>query len=237
MKKDLSKVKAVLFDLDNTLMDFTKMKEEAVDAAVDAMIDAGLPLGKQDALKKIKELYKKRGIEYQRVFDDFLKKVMKQIDYKILAAGIIGYRAIKDGYVKPFPNVVTVLLELRSRGFKLGIVSDAPAIQAWTRLVGMKLHYYFDFVITLKESRVGKPGRVPFEVAMGRLKLKPNEFLMVGDNPTRDIAGANKIGMVSVLAKYCSIFKINPKKPEETPDYEINDIKELLNLLPGKMAN
>jgi len=45
-------IKAVLFDLDNTLVDFMKMKEMAVEGAVDAMIDAGLNLTKEEAIEK-----------------------------------------------------------------------------------------------------------------------------------------------------------------------------------------
>ena len=42
-------IRAVIFDLDNTLVDFVRMKENAIDAAVDAMIDAGLEMSKEEA--------------------------------------------------------------------------------------------------------------------------------------------------------------------------------------------
>ena len=44
-------IKAVLFDVDNTLIDFMKMKRACCEAAIDAMIDAGLNMSKKDALK------------------------------------------------------------------------------------------------------------------------------------------------------------------------------------------
>ena len=44
---------AVIFDIDNTLMDFMRMKRAAVDAAVDAMIDAGLAIPKAEMVEKI----------------------------------------------------------------------------------------------------------------------------------------------------------------------------------------
>lgn len=69
-------IKAVVFDVDNTLVDFMKMKNAAVDTAIDAMIDAGLDLTPRQARKKIDIIYKEKGIEYQQVLDDFLESVL-----------------------------------------------------------------------------------------------------------------------------------------------------------------
>jgi len=220
------KVKAIIFDLDNTLIDFTKMKKEATEAAIEAMIDAGLKIEKKKALRMINRLYEKYGIEYQKVFDKLLWKIVGKVDKKILAAGVVAYRKVKEGYVEPYPNVIPTLIELIRRGYKLGIISDAPAFQAWSRLAGMKLMHFFDFVIAFEETKKRKPNQLPFKLAVKKLKLKPNEIMMVGDDPRRDIAGAKKIGMVTVLAKYGQIFKARVK-----PDFEINDISELLKIL------
>ncbi len=220
------KVKAIIFDLDNTLIDFTKMKKEATEAAIEAMIDAGLKIEKKKALRMINRLYEKYGIEYQKVFDKLLWKIVGKVDKKILAAGVVAYRRVKEGYVEPYPNVIPTLIELIRRGYKLGIISDAPAFQAWSRLAGMKLMHFFDFVIAFEETKRRKPNQLPFKLAVKKLKLKPNEIMMVGDDPRRDIAGAKKIGMVTVLAKYGQVFKARVK-----PDFEINDISELLKIL------
>ena len=45
-------IKAVIFDLDNTLLDFIRMKERAVTAAVEAMIEAGLDVDLEESYKK-----------------------------------------------------------------------------------------------------------------------------------------------------------------------------------------
>ena len=66
----MPKIKAIIFDLDNTLVDFMKMKEVAIDAAVDAMIDAGLPMKKEVAKSKIFEVYDAKGIEFKRVYTE-----------------------------------------------------------------------------------------------------------------------------------------------------------------------
>ena len=232
--KDLSKVKAIFFDIDNTLIDFMKMKERAIEVAVEAMIDAGLPLSKEEAKKEIYKIYEEKGMEYQKVFNDLLLKVLGKIDYKILAAGVVAYRRVKEGYVRPYPGVTYTLIELRKRGYKLCVISDAPAFQVWSRLAGMNLHHYFDEVITFDESQIKKPHELPFKIALEKLNLKAEEVLMVGDDPQRDIKGAKKLGIITVLAKYGQIFPVDEADREQIPDYAIDDVRELLKLLPSK---
>jgi len=61
-------VRAIIFDLDNTLTDFMKMKADAVNAAIDGMIDAGLKLPRDAVQARIDAIYKEQGLEYQQVF-------------------------------------------------------------------------------------------------------------------------------------------------------------------------
>jgi putative hydrolase of the HAD superfamily len=84
-------IQAIIFDLDNTLTDFMKMKRAAIDAAVDGMIDAGLKLSHAEISEKIYGVYDREGIEYQQVFDLFLKEELDRIDYKILTSAIVAY--------------------------------------------------------------------------------------------------------------------------------------------------
>ena len=85
-------MKAVVFDLDNTLNDFVKMKESSVWAAVKAMKKAGLKLSEQQTFDKLFEIYNANGWEDQTAFQKLLEQTLGQVDYKILAHGIIAYR-------------------------------------------------------------------------------------------------------------------------------------------------
>ena len=66
-------VKAVIFDLDNTLIDFMKMKISSCDAAITAMIGAGLDVDRKKALKILFDLYNKYTMEEKTIFQKFLK--------------------------------------------------------------------------------------------------------------------------------------------------------------------
>ena len=219
-------INAVIFDLDNTLIDFMSMKKMSCDAAVSAMIGAGLNVDKDKALKELFSLYDKHGMEDRSIFQKFLKKLAKSIDYEVLASGIVAYRRVRAGFLEPYPHVAEVLFELKKRGIKLAIVSDAPRLKAWIRLVSMKVNHLFDVVITFDDTKELKPSIVPFKAAFKKLGLNPNECLMVGDRPERDIKGAKKLGMSTCFARYG-----NPKAKGSGADYEISDIKELLEIV------
>lgn len=220
-------IKAVLFDLDNTLIDFMEMKKESCRSAIKAMIDAGLALDEEKAFKQLFKLYKVHGIEHQRIFQKFLKKVMGKIDYRILAQGITAYRRAQTGFLIPYPHVRKTLLKLKEKGLKLGIVSDAPRMKAWLRLAEMNLTEFFDVVVTLGDSKRFKPSKMPFNKALRKLAIAPEEILFVGDNPKRDILGAKKVGLKTVLAKYGQTF---PSKGIKA-DFVIHDIQELIKLV------
>lgn len=220
-------IKAIIFDLDNTLVDFMTMKDRAIDAAVHAMVDSGLNMTQAQAKEKINAIYKREGIEYQQVFDEFLKVEYGCIDNKIISAGIVAYRTAREAALKPYPKVFPTLIELIKMGIKLAIVSDAPSNEAWLRLSYLNFHHLFDVIVTYDESREKKPSPAPFNLALSKLNLSAKECLMIGDWADRDVVGAKAVGMKTVFARYGDTF--NTVHPGS--DYDINSIAELINIV------
>ncbi len=194
-------MKAVIFDLDNTLLDLMRLKEECIDAAVDAMIDAGLAMPKAKALRLLKSMYMK-DIENQRIFQRFLRKATGRVDPRMLAYAILAYRRVKSGFLAPYPGTKKTLIAVKEKGLSLAVVSDAPREQAWQRLCALNLDDFFDVVVTFDDTRRKKPAREPFLLALRRLRVAPKEALMVGDWPQRDIRGAQRTGMKTAFARY-----------------------------------
>jgi len=220
-------IKAVIFDLDNTLVDFIRMKEESVKAAVEGMIDAGLPMKNEAAEKEIYRIYDKEGIEYQSVFDQFLIETYGEIDFKILSSGIIAYRRAREASLVLYPHVRLTLVEIVKQGKILAVICDAPRKEAWLRLCSLNIHHYFDHVLTFEDTGQLKPSPDPFKKALGMLGITPGEALMVGDWPERDIVGASEVGIRTVFARYGNTFG----NLESGADYEIDDIFELLGVI------
>ncbi len=220
-------IKAIVFDLDNTLVDFMQMKRRAIEAAIPAMIDAGLNLDASEISRHIDEIYKEKGLEYQKVFDEVLLRTLNKIDYKILSAAIVAYRRARVASLVPYPNVYPTLIRLIKLGLKLGIVSDAPALEAWLRLSSLNFQYIFDAIVTFDDTQERKPSPVPFNKILEKLSVKAEESIMVGDWAERDIVGAKLVGMKTAFAKYGDTF--NTMNPDS--DYILNDISELIDIV------
>jgi phosphoglycolate phosphatase-like HAD superfamily hydrolase len=226
----MHKIRAILFDLDNTLVDFIQMKKESCRAAVKAMVASGLRMKEDQAFELLMKTYFDVGIESNTAFSEFLRSI-DQFNHKILASGINTYLKTKNKFLKPYPNVKPVLGKLKRRGIFLSIVTDAPKTKAYQRLLGMGIEPYFKFVVGHEDTNKSKHTGLPLLLALEMLRKEcPNiansEILMVGDSIERDIVPAKKLGLKTALAKY------GQKTPEVGfADYQLLDFKEIIDIV------
>jgi len=149
------------------------------------------------------------------------------VDNKFLAAGIVAYRRAREANLMAYPNVNKTLMALTKSGIKLGVVSDAPSREAWMRIYYLNLYHYFDVVITYDDSGERKPSPVPFQLALDGMGLRPEETIMIGDWPERDVVGAQQIGMKTAFARYGDTFgTVN-----SGADWDLNDIYQLVGII------
>ena len=220
-------ITAIIFDLDNTLLDFVKMKQFAVKDSIRAMNEAGLNVDEESGYKDVMELYMTTGWENQLVFDDYLKQTTGEVSNKILAAGVVAYRRAREATLLVYPNVNKTLIELLKAQIRLAVVSDAPSREAWMRLYYLNLHHVFDPVLTFDDTGARKPSPKPFKLALDRMNVGPDEALMIGDWPDRDVVGAKQIGMKTIFARYGDTFGTN----DSGADWDVNDIYEVVGII------
>jgi putative hydrolase of the HAD superfamily len=220
-------IRAIVFDLDNTLVDFMRMKDDAVSAAIEGMIDAGLELPREAVRERIDAIYREHGLEFQQVFDVLLEREFGSVDPKILASGILAYRRARASALVLYPHSQMTLIELVRRGIRLGVVSDAPRMQVWLRLCSLSLQHLFEAVVTFDDTHERKPSPAPFREVLRRLGVEPAEALMIGDWAERDVVGGKSLGMKTVFARYGDTFNTL----ESGADYDINDIAELITIV------
>ena len=220
-------IKSIIFDLDNTLLDFMKMKSVSIKAAVNAMIDVGMEINRQEAIDEIFNIYDSKGYEHQEVFNEFIIKKIGNINYKYLAAAIVEYKKAKEISLNLYPDVIPTLNKLLSMNLNLGIVSDAPSREAWMRLYTLDLHNFFDDVVTFNDTGVYKPAKEPFIKISEKLNANLEECMMVGDWPERDIKGAGQLGMKTAFAKYGSTEDII----DSGADYDLDSLSEIIDII------
>jgi HAD superfamily hydrolase (TIGR01549 family) len=204
----MPKIRAILFDLDNTLIDFIRMKEESCRAAVKAMVASGLRMKEDRAFELLMKTYFDVGIESNNT-----------------------YLKTKNKFLKPYPNVKSILGKLKRKGVFLSIVTDAPKTKAYQRLLGMGIEPYFKFVVGYEDTNESKHTGLPLLLALEMLRkecpdIANSEILMVGDSIEKDIVPAKKLGLKTALAKY------GQKNPEAGfADYQLLDFKEIIDIL------
>lgn len=226
----MSTMRAILFDLDNTLVDFIFMKEESCRAAAKAMVAAGLPMDEAQTYEELMKTYFAVGIESDHAFSEFLKS-KGLFSHKILAAAINAYLDAKSNCLKPYANVKPVLSELQNRGVFICIVTDAPKTKAYQRLLAMGLEPYFRFVVGYEDTNNLKNTGLPFQLALKLLRkelpdVANSEILMVGDSLERDVIPAKKFGLKAAWAKYGQ-----KTSSSSNADYELEDIDDLVNIV------
>jgi HAD superfamily hydrolase (TIGR02253 family) len=217
-------IKAIIFDIDNTLIDFMSMKRAASAAAANAMIDAGLQDYPEDLADRLFTFYLEHGIESDDAFEEYLVQEYNTVDYRILAAAVNAYLKEKYLHLKPYTGVAKTLRELKHQGFKLGVVSDGLRLKAWMRLNEAGLDEYFNAVVTYEDTGKQKPAKEPFLRVCDELEVIAEECLMVGDWPERDVQGGRSVGMKTCLATY---GQVRPGKA----DYEIESFANLLDVV------
>ena len=186
----------------------------------------GIP--KKKALEILYKVFRIKGLDDPLIFQKFLQKVVGKVDYKKLAYGIVAYRKVRSSYLHPYPGTRMVLSELKKKGLRLAIISNAPKLKAWLRLAALRIDDYFDVIITADDVSRDKPSRLVFRTALRKLKLKPSSCLMVGDKPHIDIIVPNQIGMKTCFAKYGYMGEDIPKVEA---DFVIDNITELVKIV------
>lgn len=127
-----------------------------------------------------------------------------------------------------YDDTFHVLDQLKGRYKLLLLTNGSPDLQR-EKLAGVpEIAPYFDHIIISGEFGRGKPDASIFRHALQLLEIAPEEGLMVGDKLTTDVIGALGVGMDAVWINRHRI----QRSDEIVPSYEIDELKELLDLLP-----
>lgn len=192
-------IKAVFFDLDDTLYDTSGFAKLARRAAINVMIDAGLPLSSDEAYRMLKGIISEKGSNYDKHFNVLTKRVFGEEKPLLIALGMITYHNVKFALLRLFPETMSTLIYLKSKGYHLGVISNGVTIKQWEKLIRLGLHHFFDEVVTSQEAGVEKPDERIFQLALDKMGCKAEKSVMIGNKFSDDISGAINIGMCAIL--------------------------------------
>ena len=132
-------------------------------------------------------------------------------------------RGITSKRLAPFPQTQEILAEVKTR-YRLAVVSDAQSAYGLPELRAAGLADYFASIIVSGDYGYRKPDPRLFHAALTELQVFPEEAIFVGNDRFRDVLGARKVGMKTIL--FCPHG--NPGgSPETEPDYILYQYADL----------
>jgi len=193
--QEKARIKAVIFDMDNTLFDFVEAKLKACKAVVRM-------IGENDEFELIEYfLTGTGGFEDKKRIADYLHNKGKYTD-ELYHQCCLRYEDVKLRNIVRYPGIRETLGRLREQKLKLAVVTDASRTDAIARLRKTDLLLFFDYIIPAELSGKRKPAPDSFALALEKLGVAAREAVLVGDSLARDIVPGKKLGLVTVHAAY-----------------------------------
>jgi HAD superfamily hydrolase (TIGR01549 family) len=138
------------------------------------------------------------------------------------------------------PGASEMMQALKERGYRLALVADGPAATFTNNLGPYGLYDFFEVYTISDNLGCEKPDARMFHHAMAQLGIGAQDYgrvVMVGNNLSRDIAGANALGMISVWLDWGPRRSKIPANAGEVPAYTIKNPYELVALLDQLEGN
>jgi len=240
-------IKAILFDLGNTLIYFDGCWEEILGESylslADALIDRGICV-ERDLFASI---FKGRMSQYfaerettliEKTAGNVLRSLLAEMGFsdigdEDLRFALDSMYRITEARWRLEEDTIPILESLRQKGYRLGLVSNAADTRDVERLMdGFQLNDYFSEVIISASVGIRKPHPQIFDNALVGLGAAPQETMMVGDTLNADVLGANRLGIESVWITRRVDFSEQDNHCEEIrPDHVIENLWELIGVL------
>ncbi|MFA9557111.1 HAD family hydrolase [Evansella sp. AB-rgal1] len=214
-------IKAILFDLDGTLLDRDSSLRKFVEDQYNRFIPYLELVPKDDYISRFIELdnhgYVWKDIVYQHLTEEF--KINE-----------LSWEQLLDDYVDsfqyqcvPFPHLLSMLKQLRNK-YKLGIISNGVTEFQLRNIQALGVADFFETILISEKEGVKKPNPEIFHRAMARLGVSPSECIYIGDHPENDMRAAMDVGMKT-------IWKVDSYFGDCEADYSIRNLGEIPSIV------
>jgi putative hydrolase of the HAD superfamily len=139
------------------------------------------------------------------------------------------YETVKLQQIFSYEGVTDTLQSLHTLEYNMGIVTDAHSRDATLRLEKTGLLPFFCCMVSYDMVKVKKPAPEPFMFALEMMKASPDETMLVGDSPRRDIEPCRNLGIRTVYARYGDRFSRD--RNSVAADFIIDALGELPEIL------
>ena len=229
-------IQAVLFDLDNTLTH----RDQSVQVYSQHLLDtfkSDLKHNDANQLQRIIEIIRridhggypqKQFLTHPSIAGSVAHALIQELDW--IESPQLDH--LSEFWFEQFglsavamPGAESLLQQLKQQGYPLAVISNGGHATRLKILAGLGFTEYFDEIFSSESVGIAKPKAEIFLHSCGRLKVKPQHSLYIGDHPVNDYQGASQAGLNALL-----LAGFHPSVAADTPS-DLQSIQHLAEVL------
>lgn len=227
-------MKAVLFDLDNTLYPEIEFVKSGF-RTLARYLSSRYHFNGDSLFTQMLDILQRDG--RGKVFDSLLHNLGLYTEEKVKLL-VYLYRS-HCPTIHLYEDALATLQHLRRCGMRLGIVTDGMASVQRNKIAALGLESLFDVIICTDElgRECWKPSTIPYKIALDLLQVSSSEAVYVSDDPSKDFLGPNSIGMPTIQVKRQIQQNMTDVIPESArPKFVVKGLEEILPIIGGKCS-
>ena len=216
-------ITAVLFDLDNTLIDRSEAFERLFGHWYDTLPDTGRPPDREAFVSRMANY----GIGYAPIPDIYTEMLEVWLgSFSSLDAAVEAHFAAMPEMVGLDPKTDAMLRRFRDKGVPVGVVTNGGSETQWGKLRNTGIADLVTACVVSEEFGAWKPAPAIFEHALKLIGAEAESTVFVGDNSEHDILGAIGVGMRTAWMSLGREWEIESGRPDYVLDavWEAEDI-------------
>jgi putative hydrolase of the HAD superfamily len=213
-------IKAVLFDLDDTLYDREELVRKVITEQYDVFQDELSSVGKDDFVTRVLQLDDHGYADKHKLYTEIITEWGLASD--LIPRLAEHFWTSYDEKCEVSRDTCVTLQTLRRKGLKLGVITNGGSERQQRKLNLLGISSWFDVILISEAEGVRKPEAEIFHRALARCGVEASETIFVGDHPDTDIRGALHAGLRAV-------WKVTPYWPCR---HDVPFIRRLSEILP-----
>ena len=231
--------KAMLIDLDDTILAYEPVAADALRAVCAAHVDklpgwtverlvAGLDSYRRwfwaDPDRPRRARLSRANIRHELVVGAFRQMGIESLG----VARSIGdaYARERERRVRPFSGALETLTILQEAGIRLALITNGSSASQRAKIDRFDLERFFDLIMIEEEFGVGKPDERVYLHALAQLDARPDETWMIGDNLDWEVAAPQRLGITGIWHDFRG--RGLPTGSRVQPDRIVRSLREVL---------
>ena len=218
----MNQKKAVIFDLDQTLLDRTTSLKKFLRWQIN-FFQLVPTMKKELFIQRFLELDDNGKIWKDRVYEQLIHEFsINHVSQNTLLASYINDF---NKFSCCFESIENTIIKLKEQGYLIGLISNGRTPFQEHNFYALGLTEFFSSIIVSEAVGLRKPDPAIFLLSCRQLNVSPQDCTFVGDNELADIQGAKAVGMKTIF------FHPDPRISSLMADANLHDYARLIEIL------